>query len=139
IFAELLAVPQAAQDSPPAASPALAAGTGQDETEAGQEAVPSPAELLELLELRPAPRADAVDARPALVVAAVLGLFPMNNQGVLRDTQAMLAGEALDGPVASFIKAGVSLDQPANVSYDHEAWSGQKGPRTFAAERAVSA
>ncbi|HLN28430.1 MAG TPA: AAA domain-containing protein [Gemmataceae bacterium] len=87
--------------------------------------------------LQPAPRADDGDARPAIVSAAVLGLFPLNNQGLLRDTQAMLAGEAVQGPIESFIQANVSLDQLPDASYDHEAWSGQRRPRDFASERYV--
>jgi len=91
----------------------------------------------EAFTLQPAPRADDEGARPAIVSAAVLGLFPLNNQGLLRDTQAMLACDAVQGPVESFIQANVSLDQPPDVSYDHEAWSGQRRPRDFANERYV--
>jgi hypothetical protein len=90
------------------------------------------------LKLAAAPRADDEDAQPALVVAAVLGLFPMNNQGLLQDMQAMVAGESLSGPVESFVNVGVNLDQAAPVRYDHEAWCGQKRSRAVADERPVS-
>lgn len=48
------------------------------------------------------------DARPAILSAAVLGLFPTDNEGLLRDTRAMLAGEACIGPVQNFL-------EPTNV------------------------
>ncbi|MDB5304232.1 MAG: hypothetical protein JWM97_1781, partial [Phycisphaerales bacterium] len=44
------------------------------------------------------------------------GLFPMSNQGLLRDMQAMIAGEGRGGPVESFIQLGVSLDHPPTVT-----------------------
>ncbi len=90
------------------------------------------------LDLKPAPRADDEEARPQIVAAAVLGLFPMNNQGLLRDMQAMAAGESLGGPVQSFIDVRVSLDATPDKSYEHEAWSGQRRRRTFADERFVT-
>ena len=62
--------------------------------------------------LAPAPRADEESAdQPAIVAAAVLGLFPASNQGLLRDTRAMMGEEAV-GPVRPFLTAGVDFDQP---------------------------
>jgi hypothetical protein len=115
-------------------------------TEPAADAVPTPDETtppapphpLERLQLQPAPRADEADAKPMIVPAAVLGLFPANNQGLLQDTKAMIAGEALDGPVQSFIQAGVSLDQREEESYEHEAWAGKKQPRVFKEERLIT-
>lgn len=94
--------------------------------------------VVDRLKLRAAPRSEEAEGAPAIIPAAVLGLFPMNNQGILRDMQAMVAGESLDGPVESFIRADVSLDQPADVSYEHEVWSGQRRARVFSEERLVS-
>jgi hypothetical protein len=90
------------------------------------------------LQLQAAPRADDEDSTPAIVPAAVLGLFPVNNQSLLRDMQAMVAGESLDGPVRSFIDMSVCLDDAREANYDHEAWSGQKRRRAFAEERFVT-
>lgn len=56
-----------------------------------------------------APRADA-ELEPSIVASAVLGLFPVNNQGLIRDMEAMVKGDAVDGPVRSFIDMNVSLD-----------------------------
>jgi hypothetical protein len=90
------------------------------------------------LELVAAPRADEGEPKPQIVTAAVLGLFPMNNQGLLRDMQAMVAGDSLDGPVQSFIDVNVSLDAAPDESYEHGAWSGQKRRRTITGERFVT-
>jgi hypothetical protein len=60
-----------------------------------------------------APRTEANDSRPEIVMAAVIGLFPMNNQGLLRDMQAMSAApEGLQGPVQSFISTEALLQVP---------------------------
>jgi len=53
---------------------------------------------------------NAEDAKPGIVPAAVLGLFPMNNEGLLRDLQAMAGGESLAGPIESFLKHDTALD-----------------------------
>ena len=92
--------------------------------------------------LAPCPRGDSDDdeanAQPAILMSAVLGLFPMANQGLLRDMQAMAAGEAGGGPVQSFLEVGVSLETPQ----DREAADARGGagrPRVFAEERLVAA
>jgi hypothetical protein len=93
------------------------------------------------LALVAAPRADDTDPAPTLVPSAILGLFPMTNQGLLRDMQAMAAGEQpLVGPVESFVHAGVDLDAPAvAVGETVGALDGTKQPRVFTDERLVSA
>ena len=48
--------------------------------------------------MQPAPRTEEGDAKPAVIASAVIGLFPMANQGLLRDTQAMIAGDATSLP-----------------------------------------
>ena len=66
--------------------------------------------------LMPIPKADGLPVGPSVLPSAVLGLFPAANQGLIRDTKAMLAGEALQGPVESFLHASVSIatdDKPA--------------------------
>jgi hypothetical protein len=82
-------------------------------------AMEPPAETVPVLDLLPAPHASEIaggGGRPGIVLSAVLGLFPMANQGLLRDTQAMLAGETLEGPVLSFLRSDVMLGAPAPVS-----------------------
>ena len=59
--------------------------------------------------LQPAPRADDDAEEPRIVTAAVLGLFPVSNQGLIRDTRAMM-DEDPAGPVRAFLTAGVDFD-----------------------------
>ncbi len=87
--------------------------------------------------LRAAPRAEDDDAtRPAILMTAILGLFPMNNQGLLRDTLAMAQGEALDGPVQSFLDVRVTFDKvdetPDKDTDDAEATPNFNEPRKLA-------
>jgi hypothetical protein len=88
--------------------------------------------------LEPAPKADD-STTPAILSAAVLGLFPMANQGLLRDTQAMVAGEPVHGPVESFLRSDISLDQPPVADQaDGPAQARARRPKVFAAERLVA-
>lgn len=60
--------------------------------------------------LVPTPRSDAEDSKQASVIpAAVIGLFPAANQGLLNDLQALSDGEPARGPIESFLKAGTDL------------------------------
>ena len=95
------------------------------------------------LALEPIPLADGLADKPTLYAAAVLGLYPVANQSLLRDTQEMLASPAIDGPVRAFVQSGASLD----VAVDHTATpeaSGNgapvlaKSPRRFADERFIA-
>ena len=62
-------------------------------------------ELPATIPLVGAPRRDDGDEKPCIVPAAVLGLFPVSNQGLLRDMREMLSTpEALAGPVRAFVR-----------------------------------
>lgn len=61
-------------------------------------------------DLVPAPRAD--DNIPAIVLSAVLGLFPVNNQALLRDMEAMIHDSSLTGPVRGFLDVAATLAEP---------------------------
>jgi len=68
-----------------------------------------------------APRADQQSSDPEILPAAVLGLFPMSNQGLLRDTQAMLAHpETLTGPLLRFLSSSMEVtgEEPAAARSD---------------------
>lgn len=54
-----------------------------------------------------APKAD--DDTPAIVLSAVLGLFPVNNQALLRDMEAMVNDPSLTGPVRGFLDVETAL------------------------------
>jgi hypothetical protein len=92
--------------------------------------------------LSPAPRAEEADDKPTLLLSAVLGLFPMANQGLLRDMQAMSAGESLVGPVTSFIQSNVSLEAPPESVANEPAAAApqpvQRKTRSFAEERLIA-
>ncbi|MFO1490685.1 MAG: AAA domain-containing protein [Kiritimatiellia bacterium] len=52
------------------------------------------------------PATEDLPARPAILCGAVLGLFPLSNQSLLRDTRWMLENEsALQQPVTSFLSS----------------------------------
>ena len=61
--------------------------------------------------LQPVPRTEDLPAMPSLLPGCVLGLFPMANPGLLRDTKWMQEQEAdLGHPVKSFLSAEALLD-----------------------------
>jgi hypothetical protein len=92
----------------------------------------------ESLALVPAPRAED-ETGAAIVPAAVLGLFPVANQGLLRDTQAMLDGERHAGPVESFLRADAALTAPRPDEPEPAAEEGRaKRARVYAEERLVA-
>jgi hypothetical protein len=72
----------------------------------------APADLPAELELRPAPRTDdEASEKPAIFSSAVLGLYPLANQGLLRDTKEMAAAsDHLGGPVRPFLFVDAKLD-----------------------------
>lgn len=56
-------------------------------------------------QLRLVPKSNELPDTPLLLEGAVIGLFPMKNPGMIRDTQWMIENEAeLAGPVRSFLK-----------------------------------
>lgn len=65
-------------------------------------------EMPQDFQLDAAPKSD--NAEPTIISAAVLGLFPVNNQALLRDMEAMAADDSLTGPIRSFIDVEATLD-----------------------------
>lgn len=71
-----------------------------------------------LAQLLHAPRGDDENAQAEIVPAAVLGLFPMNNQSLLRDMQAMVAAPDLPaGPVQNFLVTDITQN-PSSTACD---------------------
>jgi hypothetical protein len=85
--------------------------------------------------LRSAPRPEDDEDRPQIVPAAVLGLYPMANQGLIRDTQALLDGAEHDGPLTSFLSVDISLQPPEEAEPDLAA---PREARDFAQERLIA-
>ncbi len=82
------------------------------------DAAPSDASTATMIELIAAPKADEGGNAPEIAPAAVLGLYPISNQGLLRDTQSMIAEGIPSGPIHSFLSVDASLspaepDRPA--------------------------
>ncbi|MFC7337601.1 AAA domain-containing protein [Haloferula chungangensis] len=88
--------------------------------------------------LLPVPRADGLGDSASLLPSAVLGLFPMTNPGLIRDTQWMMANEAdLEGPVRSFlVKEAINPeeDQAPPEAEEHEVATQAKFERDFESE-----
>lgn len=60
------------------------------------------------IKLDQVPRAEESE-KPTVLSSCVLGLFPMANQSLIRDTQEMQADQKLSGPVVSFLRVGEAL------------------------------
>jgi hypothetical protein len=65
-----------------------------------------------------APRAEETGERPRVVMSAVVGLYPMANQGLLRDTREMMEQGVDPGPVESFLRADATLTPAAAPEAD---------------------
>ena len=103
---------------------------------------PDAAPSTQHLALSPTPRADDLDALPpSILPAAVIGLFPMANQGLLRDMQSLHADAAeglpLPAPVQPFVQRDATLAQPAPPDSPADQPTHRR-PRAFADERLVS-
>ncbi|HEV2292251.1 MAG TPA: AAA domain-containing protein [Tepidisphaeraceae bacterium] len=110
---------------------------------AAQVDLPVPASLSEPLlpedlPLRSTPRAEDDEGGAAIILAAVLGLFPASNQGLLRDTREMIVEGVEVGPIESFVRAGVSLDvNPNALATSAPEPARLEGTRKFGDERIV--
>jgi hypothetical protein len=96
--------------------------------------------LSELPTLQPAPKSEEQDAKATILSSAILGLFPMSNQGLIRDMQAMVQGDSITGPVQSFLN--IDTDLLAQSAESDEAPVADvpvaKKVRVFAEERLVT-
>ncbi len=90
------------------------------------------------LNLIAAPRTEETGDAPAVLISAVVGLFPMANQGLLRDMRDMARGEGVSGPVESFLQVDISLEPPAVSGPDAPAEPVVRRTRRFGEERLVA-
>ncbi|HSZ54773.1 MAG TPA: AAA domain-containing protein [Tepidisphaeraceae bacterium] len=88
--------------------------------------------------LKPAPRSEEDQAEPTILPSAILGLFPVANQGLLRDMQALAAGEPIAAPLDSFlsVETGLALTTP-DVTPEAEQ-AAPRQARVFADERLIA-
>jgi len=66
---------------------------------------------------------------PLIISAAVLGLYPVNRQALIRDLEAMVEGHSLDGPVRSFLDSEATLEA---TTYEYEAVEQSSAPAELA-------
>lgn len=86
------------------------------------------------LEIHPSPKADDED-KIGIIPAAVIGLYPMSNQGLLRDTQAMCGESAFAGPINTFLAVDPELEGRRDARPDQPL---VKEVRQFSQERLVT-
>jgi hypothetical protein len=70
-------------------------------------------QLPEGFQLSAAPRTDQLSDEAKVLPSAVLGLFPMANQGLIEDMKALAAGDGVSALIEGYLKAGIALDTPA--------------------------
>ena len=97
--------------------------------------IESPTELAPDTPFEAIPKVDQLPNEPIFLNSAALGLFPVSNEGLLRDLKAMAAGEDITGPVEAFLKA--ELDE-APVDTDFRPERSKHEKREFTAERLVT-
>ncbi len=91
--------------------------------------IPAPSDVGPSSEVRAVPKnEDEQVSVPRILSSAVLGLFPVSNQGLLRDLEALVDGEPARGPIESFLRAGVGLGRSVAAV----------GPRDVAGDRLIS-
>jgi len=85
--------------------------------------------------LETVPRFDQLPKEPTFINAAVIGLFPLSNQGLLRDMKAMAKGESLSGPIENFLSSRIEVAAPDEATPPAPP---PKRSRRFSEERLVS-
>ena len=85
------------------------------------------------LTLTPAPRTGGDWQQGSFRQCSGPGSVPLSNQGLLRDTKAMLKGESIQGPVKNFLQTDVLSNADVNEAEP----TVQKIPRDIASERLV--
>jgi hypothetical protein len=67
-------------------------------------------QLPETFKLEVSPRRDADKDKAQILPSAVLGLFPMANQGLIEDMKSFVENGPVPGPMESFLTANLALD-----------------------------
>jgi hypothetical protein len=80
--------------------------------------VPPPPEIQAETILEPVPTTDKLAPGISFLNAAVVGLFPVSNQGLLRDMRSLIQTSELTGPVMQFLSAQANQDPNLAAKYD---------------------
>ncbi|MEZ6191739.1 MAG: AAA domain-containing protein [Phycisphaerales bacterium] len=91
----------------------------------------------QIMQLTAIPRAEDLPNTPVILGGAVLGLFPATNQGLLRDTRAMIEAQAVPEQVAPFVEVDADM-QPSEHGMPDEEVRLTPRRRDFADERFVT-
>ena len=87
--------------------------------------------------LQAVPRSDDLPSGPAILPSAVVGLYPVSNQGLMRDMRRLIEQPTLDGPIRPFIDSTASLAVEEHDLAEAEA-TAHKKTRRFEDERFVA-
>jgi len=98
-----------------------------------------PAEFGPQVKLVTVAKADELGDEPSIINGAVLGLFPLANQGLLADTRWMIEQpqDQLNGPVKSFIKPEAMMPAQPRAEQEEESFA-EPAARDFSRERLIS-
>lgn len=94
--------------------------------------------------LQTVPRSEDLPQKPVLLPSAVLGLLPLINPGLLRDTKWMIENEGtLQNPVKAFLSSNALAEPeadhlPSAQQWNHEEGTGKIARRDFAQELLVT-
>ncbi|MFN8351131.1 MAG: AAA domain-containing protein [Flavobacteriales bacterium] len=94
--------------------------------------------------LNAAPRTDDLPNEPVVLPCAVLGLFPLTNPGLLRDTKWMMEKEVeLIGPVRAFLNPDALAEPedsvlPEAIEHDYTMIAGSSSVKNFSDELLVT-
>eukprot|EP00752_Nemacystus_decipiens_P013956 g12392.t1 len=88
-------------------------------------------------QLEAVPRTDGLPGGPAVLPGAVMGLYPVSNQGLMRDMRGLIAEPSVDGPIKPFIDSSASLAVNEHDTPEAEA-TVQKQTRCFEDERFIA-
>ena len=106
--------------------------------------LPPDVSFLATTKLQQVPRTEDLPATPALLPCAVLGLFPVVNPGLMRDTKWMIENEAaLQNPVKPFLSSDALAEPedaglPEAKEWDHTKTAAARQQKDFSQELLVT-
>ncbi len=97
--------------------------------------IDAPTEFAAITPFDAIPKTADLPNKPVFLNSAALGLFPVSNQGLLRDLKAMASGKDITGPVEFFLNAQVE-STPIEAEFIPE--QADRTPRDFTRERLIT-